>query len=74
MSYKSMDEFPSPRLSGEEVIKRIKDYVARGLTDKEASDLVQIEQVEALDSVHVPLSGAEKARKEVYLKKLNTEK
>jgi len=74
MSYKSRTEYPFPHPSNEEVVQRLEDYVTRGLTKKEAADLVQIELVEDQNSVHVPLSDAEKARKEIYLKKLGTEK
>jgi len=67
-------EYPTPHPSKEETVQKLEDYIARGLTNKEAADLIQIELVEAQNSVHIPLSGAEKARKEIYLKKLNQEK
>jgi hypothetical protein len=71
MGYKSREQFPDIPPSNEIIVQRINSYVARGLTQKEAADLVQIELIEEKNNIYVQLSDAEKRRKQEYLKKLD---
>lgn len=71
MGYESREQFSGiDSLKNDIILSKIEDYVVGGLTNEEASDLVEIERIEQEGGAYVQLSESEKTRKKEYLKKL----
>lgn len=67
MEFPREEQYQDQSLLNQKTIEMFRSYRARGLTKKEVSDLVTLENIERQG---ITLADAEAARKEIYLAKI----